>query len=743
MLSSVSASLLERARLLSQQGHAAQAEQVLHEALRHDPRNINVCQGLSALSEARGDLELAVSWQKRALEIQASGGSCYNLARLLARQGNVDAAIAQYRRALEFEPGLVQAYNNLGNLFLREGRTAQAIEVYRHGLALAPTHADLPYNLGLALQKSGQENEAREMFLRALRQSPGAADVMLALGTLAHEAGAPDDAARWYRKACQAAPDFIEAHFNLGKALHDLNRPDEAIEAYRHALSLNPTVRGMASQTPAPLHPRLAQAHYNLGRVLLRQGRIDEWIEHFHAWKIQGEDLLNVQYALEVANAEGRFKDAESSLAYLVEHAQRYEDVDQMSHLLSMAQWMLIDQAALFRLYHRFDELARAAIGGKCLTPKCLSTISRPDGDRRSRIGYLSPDFNEHVMGRLMHEVIARHDKDRFQVFLYSLRDKEDTLSRRFREIAHSYVPVGALSPRQAAERIASDELDLLVDLAGHTSGSRPLILAYKPAPVQLTHLGYHGALGLSAVDYKITDAYADLPENAAYMVEKLLPMPGCLMPFQHQEPASFGMSRDEAGLGDARVVFGVFVGYNKLSESCLRGWRAILEATEGGVLAFSPLKDWQGKLILKRTAAAGIASERVVFIPSSSDPAVNRARYGLVDIVLDTFPYSGGDTTMAALDMAVPVVTLCGSRQCERVTYSILKNLGVEDGITHSEDEYVSAAVRLAGDAHARQRMSAEIRARMADSVLTDMDGYVRNLEATYLLATAGTGAA
>ena len=424
---------------------------------------------------------------------------------------------------------------------------------------------------------------------------------------------------------------------------------------------------------------------------------------------------------------------AEQELARLLPNIERIAEFGALARLLPMLQYLDIEQSDLLRFYRRFNELAEVWTKGLRLTPDPGSREGR-----RIRIGYMSPDFKVHVMGLLMVEVIARHDHACFEIFLYALNDKEDALTERFRATCDRYVRLDAPTSADNARRIAEDRLDLLIDLGGHMAGSRPLILAYKPAPVQLTHLGYHGSLGLQTVDFKMTDACADLPDNAQFLLEQLLPMDGCLMPFLRRAASGEGASRADLGIADDRVVFGVFVNVLKLSPRCVAAWRSILERVDNAVLAFSPHYRWARDATIKCMALAGIPSEKVVFIPSGDERDFGRWRYRLVDVALDTFPYTGGDTTVAALDMGVPVVTLCGERQSERVTYSILKNLGVDGGVAQSEAEYVDIACRLAQDASLRAAMSSEIRAHLTQSDISDMGTYTRNLEAAYLRALA-----
>jgi predicted O-linked N-acetylglucosamine transferase (SPINDLY family) len=405
---------------------------------------------------------------------------------------------------------------------------------------------------------------------------------------------------------------------------------------------------------------------------------------------------------------------------------------------LSLAEYFDVPRAALYRLHCTYNALRQqervnapdlAARRGHASTPV--------------RIGYLSADFRHHVMGRLMLEVLSRHDRDRFVVHTYSLakRELEDSLSEVFRQHCDAFVRLDDLDNAAAAQRIADDGLDLLIDLMSRSGSSRPGILLHKPAPVIITHLGSHGPVGLQQVDFKLSDREVDLPDAARYQIEHPLPLATCVLPVRRVAPAADGSSRTELGIAADAVVFGVFVSLVKLSPRCLRLWQEILERVPLGVLAFSPHRARERPLYVRRLESFGIPRERIVFIPCTRNDAHDRARYRLIDVVLDTMPYTGGDTTAAALDMHVPVVTRVGERAAERMTWSLLAHLGVTETAARTDEEYVAIACRLGTDAIWRASIAAAIAEKLPRSGLADFDGYTRALEAAYARALGSAG--
>ncbi len=272
----------------------------------------------------------------------------------------------------------------------------------------------------------------------------------------------------------------------------------------------------------------------------------------------------------------------------------------------------------------------------------------------------------------------------------------------------------------------------------------RPGILAQKPARVQITHVASAGTVGLSAIDFKLTDEYADVPENQEHTIERLLPMAGCVYPYRHIAPAAtHPYTRERLGIAGDAVVLGAFVTPMKLSRRCLRLWSEVLQRVPRARLAISPNDMKLHPSFVRLAASAGIGEERLVLIPQGHDEHENQARYHVIDLVLDPMPFGGVNGTLEALDMGVPVVTLCGRRHGERTSYSILMNLGVAETIATSGREYVDLAVRLATDRAFMDGVRASIRERLADSPLTDMVQHTRNLEAAYLAAIGSAASA
>ncbi len=592
------------------------------------------------------------------------------------------------------------------------GRFAEAAQGYAAVLARVPTLWSACYNLGLVYQHLGRTHEAAEMYLRAV----------------------------------QLNPQLAEAYNNLGNVLKALQNETGAIEAYQRALSIN---------------PMLADSSYNLAIILQAKGErtsaasllqqaVDANPQHVLAWDSLYRGLLGLDRPEEANQA---FLDWDRAMppcpelvvaglalcrsigdrqlearyvALAIDWPFEIYSPEQFAPVLGMIQYFDLSREQIHTCYRRYD----AAIAAR--NPVIIPMLPRRASDQRLRIGYLSADFRQHVMGRWMREVITRHDRSRVSIFLISTCDPRqfDVLTAEFRAHADGFADISRLDDFAAARSIAEVDLDILIDLAGHTMEARPGIYAHRPARTIITHLGYHGCLGMRAVDFKLTDQIADLADAAHFQIEAPFTLDTCVFPFVRVTPSAADPVADTLPERRGKFVIAAFTNVLKLSARCLTLWRRVLDALPEAILLFSPLSSTQRPGIERLLASAGIDAARIVFIAIPHQDNRWRARYRMVDAVLDTFPYAGGDTTLAALDMGVPVVTLAGQRQSERIGASILKHLNLEETIANSDDDYVAITVRLARDA----AFMAQTRERIVTAVAaTDVGIYTRELERAY----------
>ncbi|MCA1805974.1 MAG: tetratricopeptide repeat protein, partial [Xanthomonadaceae bacterium] len=478
-------------------------------------------------------------------------------------------------------------------------------------------------NLGIALRTRKRFEEALAAFQRATELRP---DYSEALDALAHAHMALydwDGAVQVLNRIIARWPGKAEMFNNLGSVYQAMGRNREAIAAYEQALRIN---------------PRLAVALNSLGSAYLGQGD----------FAAAGRCL---RQCLEVAPADLR---ARSNRLMLLNYMPELE-----------AEKVLEEHLEWGRVATRMIAT--------------LPPLAPADPQRRLRIGYLSPDFREHSVASFIEPLLANHDHDRFEVCCYSCLPRPDATTLRLKGYADRWRDIDRLSDADTARLVRDDGIDILVDLVGHTSNHRLGVFAARPAPVQLTYLGYPNTTGLATIDYRITDAIADPPGEEAWHSEELLRLDGGFLCYQ-PDPNSPDASPLPA-LATGQVTFGSFNNFSKLNPAVLELWAQVLQRVPGSrlLLKCPALTD---AALREHTAAAlqalGIGAERLELLGHTPTRAEHLALYARLDIALDTFPYNGTTTTCEALWMGVPVVTLAGRRHAGRVGASLLEAAGL-----------------------------------------------------------------
>jgi predicted O-linked N-acetylglucosamine transferase (SPINDLY family) len=578
-------------------------------------------------------------------------------------------------------PEEAQRLYQLGNAFRAQGQTDQAIAHYERALSLHPDFAEAHNNLGLALAARGRIDQAIAHYERALSLHPDYAKAHNNLGLALAARGRIDQAIAHYERALSLNPDDALAHNNLGNALRARGQTDQAIAHYERALSLNPDD---------------ALAHHNLGSVLMLQGRIDLAFPHY-----------------------------ERALSLWPDNVAAYHSL-----LLILNYATDKDPAAVYAAHLDFARRWEAPLAEFIQPP--ANDLSR---ERRLRIGYVSCDFRQHSVGYFIEPVLAHHDHDRFEIFCYSNHLQEDEITERLKSHVDHWRRLVGLSDEQVANQIRADQIDILVDLNGHIGSNRLLVFARKPAPIQVTWLGYPNTTGLSAMDYRLTDRFADPPGMTEHLhSEKLIRLPECFSCYQppRDAPEVSRLPAREKGY----VTFGSFNNMAKITPEVIAVWVRILQSIPGSRLTLkNPALGGNAmqQTVRKTFTESGITPERLELLGHDPSPRAHLERYRSIDIGLDPFPYNGATTTCEALWMGVPVVTLAGQTHAGRVGVSQLSNLGLTEFIGNTTEEYVAIAVRLARDLDRLSPLRAELRSRMAASPLMEAQRFTKNLERAY----------
>ncbi|MGE0734362.1 MAG: tetratricopeptide repeat protein [Alphaproteobacteria bacterium] len=741
----------DAAKLL-QEGYSAEAEAVCQEILAQQPNNAGAHFTLGRIAQRRQRLHEALSAASRAVAIEPvnAGFHCL-LGECHAALKQLDEAEAHYREAILLDPGQVQAYTQLASLLRGRGDDAGAEKIYRQLVAARSDAASGWIGLGNLARRRGNAQQAEENYRRAIAAEPDQAPGYNAFGVFEYERRNYAQAIEHYRKALSLAPHFVEARVNLGQALLQAHRLDEAIEELNAAIKARPdhvkaraalaagladadrkheavdTYRALLEHTPDYL-----PALINLANLLKDGGRPDEAIALYRRALEKQPNFPPTYNNLGVAlKDQGRveealplFRRAYELDAKFVEAAGNY--VMALNYSIDLPPRKIAEEHV--RWFERF---------AKPLVPKVLVHGNDRDSERRIRVGFVSPDFHAHSVAYFIEPLFAAHDRERTEMIAFAAQGRDDEITERLRRGADRWFDINRLSDDDAAALIRRERIDILVDLAGHTARNRLRLFARKPAPVQMTWLGYPATTGMKVIDYRITDAWADPPGlTESLHSEKLLRLQDGFLCYQAPPKAPAVAAAPAARNG--YVTFGSFNNLAKTSPTLIALWARILEAVPRSKLVMKapPLAD-QGPRdyfagLFKRH---GVDLARIDMRGRTPTTEEHLAVYGDIDVALDSFPYNGTTTTCEALYMGVPVVALAGAAHVSRVSYALLAALKhdelLERLIGASTDEYVAKAVALAGNDAYRAQLRSSLRRLMQDSPLMDADWFARRFEA------------
>lgn len=599
---------------------------------------------------------------------------------LLLQQGDWDEAVASYEQAAAAQPDLAEPHVKLGNACGTRGRWSHAESSLRRALQVQPGEPRILAYLGMALSQQAKHDEALAVFQSAIAGLPNDVHVLADYGLVLERAGRAEEAVIQCQRILELKSDHPEALANLGLALNDLGRFPEAIEV------LNRAVRAA---------PGLAAALSNLAASLA---------------------------------SVGRGQDAVASLRRAVAFEPRRAWLH--SNLLLMLHYLPIDAAEEVRRQH-------LAWGARHADPAFFAAKRplRRSPHSRLRVGYVGADFINHSVAYFVEPVLAHHDREAFEVYCYANQLREDEVTRRLRSNADHWRTVAGMNDDELAQRIIHDEIDILVDLSGHTAGNRLPAFARRPAPVQITWIGYPDTTGMRQMDYRITDALADPPgDTERYHSEQLIRLDGCFCCYQPpaRAPQVAPLPSFETGI----VTFGSFNNPRKINDRVIEAWSKILHAVPGSRLLMKGegLEYPDARVrFLESFATRGIDPARLGFAGREPSTAAHLGRYAQVDVGLDAFPYNGVTTTCEALWMGVPVVALAGRTHFGRTGVTLLTHAGLPELIGSTLDEYVEKAVRLARDRTALADLRVALRSRLQASRLLDAKVHARDVETAF----------
>ncbi len=691
-------------------GMWSEAEASYQHALKINPKNAEMHFNLAQMLYEQGRYEDAIKHFQKAIKLQADFVSAHiNLGACYKALGSLQDAVASYQKAIELQPDHADALNNLGVALKELGNIAEAEGCYRKVIATNPEYVPAYNNLGILLKDTGRKVDAETYYMKALKIDPLRAVTYSNLAVLLRELGRFVDAEVCCRNALKITPNYVDAYNNLGLALDSQSRFIEAVTAFEQSLELDPnnisalsnfsvTLNTLGQLTRAEtylkralaLSPQFINAHINLCVNYLAQGRIKE-AENIciQALKIQPDNL-----------------DAKSNLLFSMNYSADYS----ADECLKKARQYGIEVSA------------------KVEAP--FTTWLHETNSRKLRVGLVSGDLRQHVVAYFLENFVKNFDVSNIELIAYSTSNQNDQVTANLKPYFYGWKSLVGLSDCEAATLIHHDGLHVLLDLSGHSSGTRLPIFAWKPAPLQVSWLGYFATTGLAEMDYFIADEVGVPESNQAQFVEKIKYLPDTRLCFT--APDADVLVSALPALTNLWITFGCFQNMAKVGDEVLDLWAEVLIAVPNSRLR------WQYKSfsdvavaddLIKRMAKRGVESHRIQLFGAVEREAY-LAAHNEIDVILDTFPFNGGTTTCEALWMGVPTLTLAGDRLIARQGASLLTAAGLSDWIAENKSEYISKAKSFCSNLSQLANLRSNLRARVLASPLFDGQSFAKNME-------------
>ena len=680
MISSMTTpNLLSQAVALHRAGDLDNAEKSYRDILRAEPGNPDALHLLGLVRRQRGDLESALDLLKKAcVERPSNPLFICDWADALQENKLFKEALACYQRVLSIDPDNVKALLKIAQVLKNTGDYEASLTHLQKALRIKPDYVLAHNAAGLVCACMGKFNEAIVYLQEAVRLDDNFVEAWSNLGNAQSAAGDFNAAIISFKEALRRNPNFFEAYYNMGNCLRETNNFDEAITCYKAALNVRP---------------------------------------------VSAEALTNLGEALQTI---GNFTEAENYYRRILELSDKKNSVAYSNLLLCMNYNPAYPPERLYEEHVRFGKTFYSPQTGP-RQGTCYATSRK-----KIRIGYVSPDFCMHPASRFIEPMLRFHDRDDFEICCYSNVARPDEITEKTKKLAFQWHDVSHISDDQVARLIKNDEIDILVDLSGHTARNRLLVFAKKPAPIQVSYLGYPNTTGISAIDYYLSDNIIDPAGHDRLYVEKLVYLERCFctfMPYENAPPVN-ALPVQKTG----HVTFGSLHTLARLNEQVIDLWSKLLHTVVSSRLCIirNTLVGGVRERLYAEFETRGIPRQRID-MRNTLPHGGHLALYHYIDISLDTFPWSGHTTACESLWMGVPVVTLCGDRHAGRMVSSILTAVGMSDCIAQTPDEYIAIARKLACSPDILQSLRQGLRARMSQSVLCDGKGFTKRLEDAY----------
>lgn len=721
---------------LHRDGRSAEAEACYARTLEIDPGHFKALQHLGALCADRGARsEAADLFEKAARSNPSDPVIHYQLASMLAELGRFEESLAAYDAAIALRADIPLLHAGRGSALHALKRHDDAIAAYDRALALKPHDALTHANRASVLQIAGRSDEALAAIDRALALVSDDAKSHVIRGFILLDLGEEDKALAEFGRAIFLGPDSVEVYLRFGAmlsargeyaaaeaALSDaLRRYPDCVEAYvgrggvRYFLQDFENAVADCSKAIA-LDPNYAVAYHNRANALMDMNRLDEALaDSDKALALAPEMTAAAVTRFTITANRCDWSGREQAVADLKRH------------------YAASTRALPFPLLYAADDPELHLAAAKSAAGPARRQRPQAMVHQRLRIGYLSPDFCDHVVAHQLVETLEHHDHSGFETLGISLVVEKTPMRERLMKTFDRFVEAAGRSDPDLATLIAGLNLDIVVDLAGYTTNGRSKVLAWQPAPLAVTWLGYPGTLGADYVDYIIADATVIPPAAEAWYSEKIVRLPGSFMPRDTTVLPAEPPSRSAAGLPEQGLVFGAFANGYKIEPALFDVWMRLLEAVPGSILWLNLAAETARGNLRREAAARGINPERLIFAARIFDRADYLGRLRLIDLYLDTVCYGAHATTSDMLWAGVPVLSVMGKSFATRVAASMLRTTGLDELVTADLGSYERTALALANDPARLAALRARLATTRRSNPLFDMTAHCRHLEAAY----------
>jgi FkbM family methyltransferase len=625
----------------------------------------------------RNDCQNSLKYFKKAIKINNSNIDAYfNAALALTETKNYEEAIKYYHEIIKLDKNNYRAYTNIGTIYLKLKKYHEAITNFNDAISINNNPLS-SYYMAHTLAILNDFDNACKYYQQTITLNPDYFEAYIELAGIQSEQGFLEDAYTSYSKALSLRKDNIDTYNDMGILLQKLGRLNDSIDYYNKALEIDKS---------------FAPAYNNLGNAYAYRGQLELAIENYNkSISLDSSDIACYSNYLFCFNY--------------------HPDIDPIEVLNKSKQW---------------EKKYRHNIK----TKEFYSNI--PIKNRRLRIGYLSSSLFFHPVAFFLEPIISNHNRNKFTICIYSNINSNDAITNKIKNNVDIWRDIAKLNTEQVIDLINSDSVDILIDLDGHTANNRLEVFAHKPAPVQVSYLGYPNTTGISTIDYRITDSLADPPEITDYHYsEKLLRLPNCFLCYK--PPELDLLVNDLPALNSEYITFASFNNTAKINFKVVECWSKILLAIPNSRLLLKSMttsSDDNWTYIKEMFRKNNVPDKKIEIRGRTPDYHAHMQQYHEVDIALDTFPYNGTTTTCDALWMGVPVITFAGEVHRSRVSASILTNIGMPDFITHSIDEYINKALKLTGNLTELASIRRGIRKKLCDSSLCDSKALTLELE-------------